>query len=174
MVYKRKKQYRYKGYDYSQNGYYFVTICTKDREMFFGDIENSKMELSEIGLVVKKFWQEIPERFPVASLDECVLMPNHLHGIIVINNRRNVPRHVPTRQGVQPLVKNSLSSIINHFKGNVKRYCNKNNLEYFSWQSRFHDRIIRDEEELNRIREYVRNNPSRWELDRNNQDNLFI
>ncbi|MEA1962901.1 MAG: transposase, partial [Patescibacteria group bacterium] len=77
---------------------------------------------------------------------------------------QNAPWRVPT--GIQPLVKNSLSSIINHFKGNVKRFCNKNDLEYFAWQSRFHDRIIRNNDELNRIRQYIINNPLKWEIDR--------
>ena len=101
-------------------------------------------------------------------------MPNHVHGIIQIENydRRNAPWRVPTKFG--PLVKNSLSSIINHYKGNVKRCCNKNNFEHFAWQTRFYDRIIRTDEELNRIRQYIQNNPLKWELDRNNQENLFM
>ncbi|MCK5510648.1 transposase [Candidatus Parcubacteria bacterium] len=209
--YKDKKQYRRKGYDYSQNGYYFVTICAKNREIFFGDIAGEKMILSEIGQIADKFWREIPNRFSIAQIDEYVVMPNHVHGIIIIeNNRRNAPRRVlvnnkqiskinkstittnlpshigktaPTVEqnaprrvptGIQPLVKNSLSSILNHYKGNVKKYCNKNNLECFTWQSRFHDRIIRNENELNRIRQYMTNNPLRWELDRNNQENLYM
>ena len=85
--------------------------------------------------------------------------------------RWNAPRRVPT--GIQPLVKNSLSSIINHFKGNVKRFCNNNDLE-FAWQSRFHDRIIRNDDELNRIRRYIIDNPLKWELDRNNLENLLM
>jgi REP element-mobilizing transposase RayT len=125
--YKDKKQYRYKRYDYSQEGLYFVTICTKDRGMFFGDVINEKMKLSEIGISVEKFWCEIPNIFSILKLDKYIVMPNHIHGIIKIDDdRRNAPRRVPT--GIQPLVKNSLSSAINHFKGNVKRFCNKNNL----------------------------------------------
>lgn len=170
--YKNKKQYRHKNYDYSQNGFYFVTICAKNREMFFSDVENGKIKLSEVGLIADKFWREIPERFLIVKIDEYIIMPNHIHGIIAINDCRNAPRRVPT--GIQPLIKNSLSSIINHFKGNVQKFCNKNNLEYFSWQSRFHDRIIRNEEELNKIRQYIIDNPLKWESDRNNLENLFM
>lgn len=171
--YKDKKQYRCKGYDYSQEGFYFVTICAKNREIFFGEIINGEIKFSEIGLAADKFWREILNHFSFVGLDKFVVMPNHVHGIIQINNnRRNAPRRVPT--GIQPLVKNSLSSIVNHFKGNVKRFCNKNNLEYFAWQSRFHDRIIRNENELNRIRQYIIDNPLKWELDRNNLENLFM
>ena len=79
-------------------------------------------------------------------------------------------RRVPT--GIQPLVKNSLSLIINHFKADCKKYCNKNNIA-FVWQSRFHDRIIRNEDELNRIRQYIIDNPLKWDLDRNNQDDFL-
>ena len=156
----------------SREGFYFVTICTKNREIFFGDVVDSKMVLSKIGLIADKYWREIPNHFPFVKLDEFIIMPNHIHGIIQINdNRRNAPRSVPT--GIQPLVKNSLSSIINHFKGNVKRFCNNNDLE-FAWQSRFHDRIIRNDDELNRIRRYIIDNPLKWELDRNNLENLLM
>ncbi len=172
--YKDKKQYRLKGYDYSQGGFYFITICTNNRECFFGKIVNGKMKLSEIGLIADKFWQEIPDRFPVMKIDEYIVMPNHVHGIIIINadQRRNAPWRVSTL-GIQPLIKNSLSSVVNHFKGNTKRYCNKNNLE-FVWQPRFHDHIIRDEGELYRIRQYIVNNPSKWGSDRNNSVDLFM
>ncbi|MGM0495769.1 MAG: transposase [Bacillota bacterium] len=103
-------------------------------------------------------------------------MPNHIHGIIQIDNGyddcRNAPWRVPT--GIHPLVKNSLSSILNHYKGGVKKYCNKNNFEYFAWQTRFYDRIIRNEQELNNIRQYILDNPLKWNLEKNNSENIFI
>lgn len=156
--------------------------------MFFGDVIACKMRLSEIGKIAEKFWLEIPNHFSFVKLDKFIIMPNHIHGIIEINNCRNAPRRVPVNNastveinapqrvptGIQPLVKNSLSSIINHFKGNTKKFCNKNNLEYFAWQARFHDRIIRNNNELNRIKRYIIDNPERWELDRNNPDNLYM
>ncbi len=187
MSYKLQKQYRYKGYDYSQDGFYFVTICCKNREMFFGDVKNKIIQLSEIGKIAEKFWLEIPDHFSFIKLDKFIIMPNHVHGIIEIDNCRNAPRRVPVNNapvemnaprrvptGIQPLVKNSLSSIINYFKGNTKRFCNKNNLEYVAWQPRFHDRIIRNNDELNRIRQYIIDNPLKWELDRNNPDDLYM
>lgn len=126
-------------------------------------------------------------------LDEWIIMPNHIHGIIVIGggtgfqdfghqwkNRpglvartdENAPRRVPT--GIQPLVKNSLSSIVNHLKGNVKKWCNKNGFGYFSWQERFYDHIIREDIALNNIRDYIQDNPVNWERDRNNLGNLYM
>jgi REP element-mobilizing transposase RayT len=174
--YKDKKQYRYRGYDYSQDGFYFVTVCTRNKKNFFGDIKNGKMDLSDIGLIADRFWQEIPIHFPFCVLYEYIIMPNHLHGIIQIDNGddncRNAPRRVPT--GLHPLVKNSLSSILNHYKGSVKKYCNKNNFEYFAWQPRFYDRIIRNEKELNNIRQYILDNPLKWNLEKNNSENIFI
>lgn len=174
--YKDKKQYRYKNYDYTQNGFYFVTICTKDKKMFFGEIENGKIELSDVGLIAEKFWLKIPSHFLFVKLHEFVVMPDHMHGIIEINNGRNAPRRDPTNNpiGIHPLVKNSLSSIINHFKGNVKRYCNKNNFQYFIWQPRFHDRIIRNEKELEGASQYIIDNPTKWELEKNNPENLYM
>jgi len=169
--YKLKKQYRLPHYDYSQNGCYFVTICTKNRKNSFG-----KIQLSEIGQIAKKYWLEITDRFNKVTLDEWMIMPNHVHGIVIIGennvNCRNTPRRVPT--GMQPLIKNSLSSIINHYKGNVKRFCNKNGFNHFSWQSRFYDHILRNENSLNKIREYILNNPLKWDLDKNNPDNLYM
>ncbi|RDC65349.1 transposase [Adhaeribacter pallidiroseus] len=133
--------------------------------------------LSPIGEVAQHFWQEIPNRFPAASLDEWVIMPDHVHGLIQLGdgletgkkeNAENVPqgehapRRVPTEKGLQPLKRGSLSSIVNHFKGNVKRWCNQNGYEEFAWQPRFYDHIVRNDQDLIRIREYIRQNPERW------------
>ncbi len=196
MSYKLKKSYRKQGYDYSINGYYFVTVCTKNRKNYLGKIENYEMKLSIIGKIVAKFWLEIPKHFRNVFLDNWIIMPNHLHGIIkiedrnqlmfsnhinincrnapwrVLQNKENTPWRVPTRVG--PLTRNSISSIVNHFKGNVKRFCNKKGLEYFTWQDRFYDRIIRDEEELHNIQNYIYYNPLNWDKDRNNFENLLM
>jgi len=173
MRYKSKKQYRLKGYDYSSGGCYFVTICMQNRKHFFGQVVEEEIRLSKLGKIAKDYWLEIPKHFLCVELDQYVVMPNHVHGIVVIHsNRRNAPWHVPT--GIQPLVKNSLSSIINHYKGAVKRFCNKNDLEYFSWQLRYYDHIVRNDEDLNRIREYIIHNPLKWAFDRNNLENLYI
>ena len=173
MKYKQKKQYRLSAYDYSQEGGYFVTICTKDKQIYFGDVVDGCMKLSRIGEIAKQFWLQIPIHFKSVVLDEFVIMPNHIHGIILITDRRNVPRHVPTT-GIRPLAKDSLSSIINHYKGNVRRWCNKNGFEPFSWQPRFYDHVIRDEKSLSKIRQYITNNPPKWEIDKNNVENLYM
>ncbi|HUT22164.1 MAG TPA: transposase [Candidatus Bipolaricaulota bacterium] len=181
---------RLKGWDYCDEAYYFITICVKNANTFLGNIDNDKMILSEIGLTAKNFWLKIPKCFPTARLDIFQIMPNHMHGIILINNDddltvKTAPRSVvETRRGASlqrpsnhhhyvrkfgPLQKKSISSIINHFKGAVKKWCNNNNFEYFEWQKKFHDHIIRDENAMARIQRYITNNPMKWHRDRNNK-----
>ena len=183
---KNKKQYRYKNYDYSQGGMYFVTICTKEREMFFGEINCGKMELSEIGLIADKFWQEIPIHLPFVILDAFAIMPNHIHGIIEIEKDGVVDSvgtgHCPVPTAATGTAKptgskfghvtpKSLSTIIGSYKSIVTKNINLQIQNFgFAWQPRFNDRIIRDGEELNRIREYIQNNPAGWERDRNNKN----
>lgn len=179
MSYKLQKQYRLKDYDYSSDGFYFVTLCTQDREDYFGQIIDCKMQLSQIGYVAQKCWLEIPGHFPFVKLDEFVVTPNHIHGIIIV-----IDNSVGTQNFAFLQIKNeyqnkfgpqskNLSSIIRGFKIGVTKYAKNNNI-YFAWQSRFHDRIIRDEQELNRIRHYILLNPEKWETDRNNPNNFKI
>ncbi len=179
MSFKLEKQYRLPGYDYSRPGFYFITICTKDREEFFGEIINNEMVLSKIGEIVQFYWLELVESFENINLDEFIIMPNHVHMVIEImeyNYCRNAPWRVLAESNItiRPLQKNSISSIINHFKGNVKRYCNKNESNFFCWQSKFYDRIIHDEKALFKIRNYIKTNPEKWFRDRNNKEDIFM
>lgn len=174
----RIKSTRLKFWDYSTNGFYYITICTKNRECVFGNIVNGKIELSKIGEIVSNEWIKTGQIRKHVQLDEFVVMPNHIHGIVIIENNI-VSNTVETCRGMslqrqnitqynkftKPISK-SLSMIINHFKSAVKRWANKHNFENFQWQPRFYEHIIRNEDELNRIREYIRNNPLQWELDR--------
>lgn len=160
-------------WDYSNPWWYYVTINTKNHVSYFGQVENGKMIFNELGKIAKKCWDDIPIHFPNAELDDYVIMPNHLHGIIIINP-------VETRHGVSlqqtntfsKPIKNSLSVIINQFKGSVKRWCNQNAIRDFQWQPRFYDRIIRNEKELYNIRKYIEQNPLKWELEKNNLENI--
>lgn len=189
---------RLKDWDYSSNGYYYVTICTKNRENFFGEIKEGEMILSKTGMIADKFWCEIPDHFPFVILDEYIIMPNHIHGIIQIdrdgdtqNRRKDTINRVFTNTSINDTMntmntkkggitkKNnpmlnpfSLSKIIRWFKGRVSFEINKslNNLN-FAWQSRFYDHIIRDEEDLTRIRDYIKSNPLNWNNDEENKKN---
>ena len=183
---------RFKGWDYSSDGYYFVTICTRGREEFFGKIENEKMILNEMGKMTHRFWLEIPKHFKNVTLDEFIVMPNHVHGIVVIENDKNVPcrnaiNRVSTTMGNKKriggttgkhnpmLSENSLGKIIRWYKGRCTFEIKKqNNFPGFAWQSRFYDHIIRNEKSFNRIREYIIYNPLKWDEDRNNLENLYM
>ncbi len=163
---------RLNGFDYGSNGAYFVTICTKFMQPHFGKIRNGIMGLSEIGCRIWECWLAIPSHFPFVILDEFVVMPDHVHGILMID-KSNASSTVRTQNlaslrmegnGYQnkfgPQSKN-LSSIIRGFKIGVTKFSRKINPK-FTWHPRFHDRIIRNETELNRIRKYIRDNPGNW------------
>lgn len=184
-----------RGYDYAQDGFYFVTICVKNQIECFGSVSDSRMNLNEFGKIVENCWHDLINHYWNCRLDEFIIMPNHVHGIVEINNfARN---HMYEGAGLKPartdppartdlvnnnekcdrakLFKYSLSEIIRGFKSFSSRRINEiNQKNVFRWQRSFHDHIIRDEKSLWRIREYIKNNPSKWEVDRNNQKNLGL
>ncbi|MCO5234246.1 MAG: transposase [Chitinophagales bacterium] len=165
MAYKKHKQYRLFGYDYSQQGAYFITIVTKNRQRFFGEILNKEIHYSPVGEYVKQNLSNIKERIDYLYIDNWVIMPDHLHLIIVITNQKDDYTQIT---GLSPLNSKSISSFVNHLKGNIKRWCNANGFSEFSWQDRYHDRIIRDRGEFNRISQYIDNNILNWEKDDDN------
>lgn len=173
-----RRSIRLTEYDYSQGGYYYVTICTHSRECNLGKIINGKIRLSKIGEIINKYWLEIPQHFENILLDEWIIMPNHFHGIVVIENDHNVPcrgvaRNAPTNK--MSLISprhGALSTIIRSFKSAVTNQCHKNGYEYFGWQRNYYEHIIQNEFELNKKREYIINNPLKWELDENNLKNI--
>ncbi|MDP2691490.1 MAG: hypothetical protein Q8O95_03765 [bacterium] len=235
---------RLKHYDYSSDGAYFITICAKNMEHFFGEIRDGEMRLSEMGKIVAHEWEQTEIIRNYIILDEWVVMPNHFHAIVIINKPITTPTRTtpymyttttnmpPTgrlapvetpRRGVSTIYRGvstpyttrrgvitnggafsntdtdknmdyttvtnttvspyknpnhkpqwkpgCLGAIINQFKSKCTKLI-RTIYPDFSWQSRFHDRIIRDENALNHIREYIRNNPMNWENDRNNTKNL--
>jgi putative transposase len=164
-----RKSIRFKEYDYSQPGDYFVTICTYNRECLMGEIEDGKVHLNDVGRIADIFWQDIPKHFSNVILDEYVIMPNHVHGIITITERRDVQLNVPTK-GFSPK-KGTLSVIIRTYKAAVTTECRHNHIYDFKWQQRFYDRIIRNEKELHNIRDYIAANDLEWSLDSNNPQN---
>ncbi|MFN0291638.1 transposase [Pedobacter helvus] len=154
---------RLQGFDYSSHGLYFVTICTKDRIHYFGNISSVEtdnypsLRLTKIGQIANDFWKEIPKHYPFVELDEFVIMPNHLHGILFFN-RPEKSDWIENKFGSQS---QNLGAVIRAFKASVKRHANNYQIE-FDWQTRFHDRIIRDDRELRAIRGYIINNPEKW------------
>jgi len=246
----RVKSARLENYDYSQNGFYFITICTKDRELLFGNVKNNEMILNNIGNIVAGEWKKTEIIRKNVFLDEWIVMPNHIHGILIIdsgvenpvnankqmNGGRDAPagrlyggnatnNNTPTVDGISinndNIVDNknicdginvrgngivrgrdappgrlyggksvavnlqtnvnkskwksgTLGSIVNQFKSTCTKQIRNNINSNFVWQSRFYDHIIRNEKSLNRIRQYIMDNPQKWEQDRNNVENLWM
>lgn len=195
-MYKERKSLRLLNYDYSSEGAYFITICAKGKKPHLGKIIDSKIFLSDIGKIAEQCWLQIPEHFKHIRIDDFVVMPNHLHGILFIDyslsgTRHGVSLQSPTSDIVGPChgmalqrpgptqirknnqfsipVKGSISVIINQYKSSVTRWCNKNCFNYFQWQPRFYDNIIRNENALDSIRQYIKLNVRNWK-----DDNLFV
>jgi putative transposase len=178
MLNQARKNIRLQNWDYSLEGSYFITICCNDKLCHLGNITNKKIVLSPIGKIAHQYWLEIPKHFPHVKLDEFVIMPNHIHGILIldytiIKNTNSAvlqkrEKEFRTNQFANP-IKNSVSTIINQYKSSVKRWCNKNGFNQFTWQSRFYDEIIHNEKILFEIREYIYKNPIMWEEDKENQ-----
>jgi REP element-mobilizing transposase RayT len=167
----RVESARLKDWDYSTPWWYYVTICTKNMECFFGEVKNGEMVLNELGKIVKEEWLKTKEIRKKIDLDYFVVMPNHFHGIIIIEGCEFVETHgIVETHGHASLhkVTNNLSNIIRGFKGACTKRIHLNNIKSFSWQSRFYDHIIRNEKDLYRIREYIQNNPLKWVLDEYN------
>lgn len=174
----RIKSSRLKVWDYSTSWWYFVTINSKDHNNWFGNINNGTMDLNEFGKAANNFWFEIPNHYKISELDYYVIMPNHIHGIIIIDNQSVETGNQFLKTGHAPSLqktrKHSLGNIIGSFKSAVTKWAHKNGSSEFCWQSRFYDRIIRNESELYRIRKYINNNPLQWDFDKELPENLNI
>ena len=183
----RIKSARWEKWDYGWNGAYFVTIVTQNRLHYFGRIIDGEMQLSDLGKIAQKFWYEIPVHFPFVVLDAFVVMPNHIHGIIIIDKPVETPDSgVSTGKNMDVYIETpnlGVSTRKNMDAGNDKRWkpgtlgvivnqykraCTieaRQIVPDFGWQSRFYDRVIRDGNEFNKIRFYILNNPGNWEND---------
>ena len=155
-----RQSIRLQGYDYSQKGMYFVTICAQNKECLFGKIENSKMILNDAGNMIAVWWQKLFEKFSGIVMDEYVVMPNHLHGIIQIigniQSRRNI------------LGENMVSPLRNKYDGQYIHNVKQNHWKPFDkhiWQKNYYEHIIRNEKSLANIREYIITNPQNWKKD---------
>ena len=170
---------RARWWDYGDHAAYFVTICSAGREWYFGEVVNEEMVLSELGRVAESEWLKSFELRPDMNLqlDEYQVMPNHFHAIVVIGendtNKKtqciaSLQPQPPSKNKFAPQSKN-LGAMIRGYKSAVKSYATTNGLA-FGWQPRFHDHIIRDDEEYRRIVEYIRTNPAKWQQDRYNKN----
>jgi len=172
-----RRSIRLKGYDYSQAGLYFITICVKDRERLFGEIVDGKIVLNDAGKIADVCWLEIPKHFPNTVLHEHIVMPNHVHGIIELSQKNINDIRVENFQSVQnefqKIIPHSIGSIIRGYKIGVTKWFRNNTVgaENFLpvlWQRNYYEHIIRDEKSYQRISEYIINNPKNWQ-----EDNFF-
>jgi putative transposase len=191
----RTETTRLQGWDYGSPSWYFVTINTQRHVKYFGDVKDGKMYLNPFGIVVEKYWMEIPRHFENIQLDCYVITPNHIPGIIIITNNikstgclrggggsRDVACNVSTGDKIVMVGNTSndknialsnispkngtLPTAVRSFKSAVTNYANKNNIADFSWQERYYDMIIRNEKELFNIRNYIIQNPARWRCEK--------
>ena len=189
-----RQSLRLKGYDYTQSGAYYVTICTQKRSCLLGSIKDGKMVLNHAGEMVQKIWNDTPIKYPEMVIDEFIIMPNHVHGIIFIvgaplvgalSFERQIDRkdRAGTRRnrraGTRPAPTASLGDVVGIFKSiSTHQYVmnvHSNKWPAFPgklWQRNYYERIIRSDDELNRIREYILNNPRQWDYDDNNPQNV--
>ncbi len=163
----RKESARLKEWDYLNPWWYYITISTKNHCHFFGEISNGKMNSNKLGLIVEKYWEEIPKHYQNVEIDYYVVMPNHIHGIIIINPAVET-RHASSLQNKSI----TLSNIVGSFKSAVSKHARENSNSNFVWQERFYDRIIRNEKELFNIRKYIEQNPMKWEFEKDKPENL--
>lgn len=169
---------RLKDFNYTQAGAYFVTICTKNRQCIFGKIQEGKMQLSASGRVAAAQWQQLPDRFPALELGEWIVMPNHIHGILVIsgrgeasqdNNLTSPDLFIKDASPLRPIgtAPGSVGAIIQVFKSITSRKISAQieKMKGSVWQRNYYEHVIRNERELMAISDYILTNPRNWEKD---------
>ena len=171
-----RRSIRLKGYDYSQNGAYFITLCAQDRKPIFGKIVDGEMQLNQFGVIARDEWLKTAEMRKNIEMDEFSIMPNHMHGIIVIDARtgtvHRAPTNAPTVEKFGKPTSNTIPTIIRGFKSAVTKQINTiqinagvYNLPERIWQKNYYEHVIRNEASLNKIREYIMSNPLNWKED---------
>ena len=165
----RRRSIRLRHYDYSRAGTYYVTICTDGRKLLFGEVIDDDVKLNELGRITAEEWLKSAQVRSEIELDTWVVMPNHVHGIVMITNRGRGGRPVaPT--GAGGLRSSSLGALIAGFKSAATRRINatRGTLGASVWQRNYYEHVIRDESALNRVRQYIADNPARWSEDPEN------
>ena len=194
-----RRSIRLPGYNYTGPGGYFITICTYKHLPLFGKIVDGEMILSLLGRIAVQEWKRLDKRFPFLELGEFVVMPNHLHGILIINERgtaedgfdtgtdqarrartregefdMGMDRHAPTREGFGCPVAGSIPTIVRSYKASVTLRVNRLRVRpnHPVWQRNYYEHVIRDKGDWERIATYVQNNPILWDKDQFNPDRM--
>ncbi len=182
-----RRSIRLRGYDYRQAGAYFVTICTQNRECIFGEVAEGQMTLNARGQMVESVWRELRPPYLGIEVDAFVVMPNHVHGIIILVGAgpcaRPGPRACPDKSGqpqrVAPTAAMPLPDVVHRFKSlttaRYRRRVLRDGWPAFPgrlWQRNYYEHVVRSEEELNHLRQYIIDNPAHWGEDRDNPANI--
>ena len=184
----RRRSTRLRGYNYRQTGGYFVTICVQDQKCLFGKIIDGQMQLNEIGKIVIECWNRIPQHFFSTELDVYVVMPNHVHGVILLStggsksacppthaqpNRRGEVSSSPSSNRKHEVSSPTLGHVVAYFKYQSTKYINQHRDIPGTqiWQRNYYDHILRDDMDLQRIRQYITDNPMQWQLDQLHPNN---
>ncbi len=170
----RVESTRLRNWDYRSRGWYFVTICTQNRARIFGEVSANEMHFSRVGLIADSELRSLPSHYENVEVDAYVVMPNHVHVIIMIEgDHRFSPmpkkcepsQNAANRETPQP---GSVSAIVRSYKAGVTRRCRELGIQQVIWQARFHDHLLRGDKVIGAVREYIRNNPANWDGDKDN------
>ena len=174
---KIRKSIRLKDYDYSREGAYFITICTYNRKCVLGNVINGKMTLNQFGNIVLECWNSLTGRYTNIELDKFLVMPNHVHGIIKIIDNVGTIHELPLQRENcmnQQIERRRMliPKVVGYFKMNAAKQINiaRNTSGMPLWQKNYYEHIIRNVDKLNKIKEYIQNNPLKWHLDRENPE----
>src|SRR5205085_6651522 len=152
--------------DYAARGWYFITICTQQMRPHFGHVSMERMNLSLLGIWADKCWKQIPEHHKDIAIDEFIVMPNHIHGIIVIDGPEQEPRLIPgVKRPLEGPKAGALGAVVRSYKSAVSKECHLDN-SGFAWQSGYYDRIALGPNTIDAVREYIRANPANWAKDK--------
>jgi REP element-mobilizing transposase RayT len=151
-----RKNTRLQSWDYYDGGWYYITICTSKHAHLFGDVVDGNIILRKAGLIAHECWLRMADIYDWVELDEFIVMPNHIHGILAFTGRSE----------------KALGALIGAYKSIATKEIRRSGCAEFAWQPNFFDRIIRDEWSLGKIREYIRNNPAQWELEKDAPENI--
>jgi putative transposase len=162
----RRRSIRLWEYDYRRDGAYFLTMCAHNRRPLFGSILNGHVRLSSIGQIVRECWCEIPHHFSQARLDRFVIMPDHLHGVLILEGSSLHPGPRVQRE-FGTAIRGSLATIVGAFKSSVTRRLRQQGMKGHIWQRNYYEHVIRNDDALWAIRRYIVTNPHRWRNGRN-------
>jgi putative transposase len=169
----RRKNLRLRGYDYSRPGVYFITICTTKHRSLFGDVRGGQIICNDAGNAVAEIWANLPQRFPIVALDSFVVMPNHVHGVVVFNNP-GIKQNLGAASSA-PTTLVALGRVVRAFKSETAIRVNAilKTSGHPVWQRNYFEHIVRSGRDLDEIRQYIHDNPTRWESDPENADHAI-